>query len=566
MNTLKIKLFGTFAVSLHEKPLEGLHKRHADQALAYLALHANTWVKNEHLISAIWKPEEKQDYRDDVLHSAIYYVRSLLGEAKGALENSKGHYCLRLAPEQCDYVAYRRAMEGKDYLQMETLFTPSFLEGWSAPWVEDIRERLSQEFVKEIKQGAEHYFEREDYPAVARLLSHSLLLRKPSERYAYLYLNALIQTERLSEAARYYRGVCEWMRKIQSPIPTKIAQLMQEAQPANRNVVSRRSENAIYVERGADRLLEKAYQNETSPIIVKGARYTGKSALLFQGFQKMQQAGVQTLYTTFDSFEEEDLVSLNALYLRLAYEIAAELGLDVDPASQWAPVMLGHRNLERFLASHVFPVLRGRLVWGIDSIERLIPHEFCAQFFSDLRTWHNKRTHRLSGGWDHLTLVILCTQEPHWYAKNPEKSPFNMGEKIELEDFTQPEAETLNHHYGNPLTSPDEIQRLWELLSGHPALWNRALQAIAGEKTSLDEILERACSAEGVFGDHLSRWKRWLRNETGLHPTLQLALDGASCEERDFYRLRGAGLLLGSPQRPRFRCPLYLRCIEEMSR
>ena len=97
-------------------------------------------------------------------------------------------------------------------------------------------------------------------------------------------------------------------------------------------------------------------------------------------------------------------------------------------------------------------------------------------------------------------------------------------------------------------------------MGGHPYLVRRALFLIAtgqwslGRNVTADELSDPF----GPFGDHLRQYLLQLQGSPELSRELMTALAGSPCQSPVAYdRLRGAGLLRGSRQKPEARCALY---------
>src|SRR5205823_8759257 len=83
------------------------------------------------------------------------------------------------------------------------------------------------------------------------------------------------------------------------------------------------------------------------------------------------------------------------------------------------------------------------------------------------------------GPWSRLTLVIAYATEAHLFIADVNQSPFNVGTRVTLEDFTLEEVADLNDRCGAPLRDSGEVQRFYHLVGGHPYLVRRGLHAMA---------------------------------------------------------------------------------------
>src|SRR5205085_11968797 len=104
-----------------------------------------------------------------------------------------------------------------------------------------------------------------------------------------------------------------------------------------------------------------------------------------------------------------------------------------------------------------------------------------------------------------LTLAMAYATEAHLFISDLNQSPFNVGTRLTLEDFTFEAVADLNLRHGEPLGGPEELKRFFNLVGGHPYLVRRGLHEMARRGMRLAAIEADACRDEGPFGDHLRR-------------------------------------------------------------
>jgi hypothetical protein len=203
-------------------------------------------------------------------------------------------------------------------------------------------------------------------------------------------------------------------------------------------------------------------------------------------------------------------------------------------------------------------------VWGLDQIDVLTACDFGTEVFSLLRSWHNQRVTDPDGPWTRLTLVIAYATEAHLFIADANQSPFNVGTRIALEDFTLEEVADLNRRYDGPLRGSGEVQRLYRLVGGHPDLVRRALHAMSAGGIDIATIETETEHDEGIFGDHLRRVLGVLARSPALMEAAREVLQGRPCPAGEsFYRLRSAGIIKGASARvAEPRCWLYRAYLE----
>jgi hypothetical protein len=296
-------------------------------------------------------------------------------------------------------------------------------------------------------------------------------------------------------------------------------------------------------------------------VLLKGANGLGKTSLLARGLQQARQAGAEVVLSDLQKLNAAHLESAEALCQRLAEWIADQLDLDVLPDEAWHPRRGASANLERYLRREVLGKVEAPIVWGLDEVDRLFECRFGTEIFRLFRSWHNERALAPSGPWSRLTLVIAYATEAHLFIADLNQSPFNIGTRLELDDFAIEQVADLNRRHGAPLKSEAEVARFYELVSGHPHLVRLGLHEMASHSTNLAALESRASGEGGVFSDHLQRLRVLLARDPALCAVIREVLQGRPCPTPDsFYRLRSAGLVVGDSERnARLRCQLYAR-------
>jgi hypothetical protein len=323
-------------------------------------------------------------------------------------------------------------------------------------------------------------------------------------------------------------------------------------------------ESAFYVVRAVDEEFRQAIVRRDSIVLVKGARQMGKTSLLGRGLHQARLGGARVVLTDFQTFSRADLGSAEALLRRLGASIADQLDLATGPDEEWHPRRGPIDNFKRFWRRVVLGTTHEAIVWGLDEIDLLFGREFASEVFGLFRSWHNERVLNPEVPWRRLTLAISYATEAHLFIKDPNQSPFNVGTRLTLEDFTREEVADLNERYGSPLRDEAELGRLTDLVGGQPYLVRLGLHEMVVHGLDVSAIEAQAGRDDGIFGSHLRRLVALLNQEPDLSEVVQRVLQGQPCPTLEsFYRLRSAGIILGETlQEARIRCQLYARFLE----
>jgi serine/threonine protein kinase len=321
----------------------------------------------------------------------------------------------------------------------------------------------------------------------------------------------------------------------------------------------------FYIERTTDEEFGAAITRQDSIVLVKGARQVGKTSLLARGLQQAREAGAKVVLTDLQKLNAGDLASLEAFYLTLASMVAEQLDLEFLPGKVWHPHRGLSLNFERYVRRELLGNNLSQLVWGLDEVDRLFTCDFGSEVFGLFRSWHNERSLAPSGPWQRLTLVMAYATEAHLFITDMNQSPFNVGTRLQLGDFTIEQLTELNRRYGSPLRKPEEVARYFRLVGGHPYLVRCGLHEMATHQLDLPALESHADHDDGPFGDHLRRVLVSLRQDVELCEVVGKILQGKPCPSLEsFYRLRSAGLILGdSAKDAKPRCLLYATYLQK---
>lgn len=313
----------------------------------------------------------------------------------------------------------------------------------------------------------------------------------------------------------------------------------------------------FYITREADEEFGKAMAARSSIVLVKGARQIGKTSLLARALGQASATGSSVALTDFQALGSSELQSCERLYQVLAYELASQLGLEADIRGEWDDLLGPNTNLERFVSTVVLGQIDGHIVWAMDEVDRLFTLPYGGDFFGLIRSWHNRRALRAASPWSRLTLAIAHATEAHLFISDLNQSPFNVGVRLELADFTLEEVRELNRRYREPLSEEETIV-FHRLTGGQPYLCRRGLDELSRGAVSLSEFEKTAPLSDGLFSDHLRRILIGVQADLALAAELRKVVSGERCSREAFFRLRSAGVLVGdSPQDARFRCQIY---------
>lgn len=307
----------------------------------------------------------------------------------------------------------------------------------------------------------------------------------------------------------------------------------------------------FYVERSTDAIaLNEIERSGGVTMTIKGPRQIGKSSLLMRLLAKAEQVGKRVVYLDFQELDQSVLQDADRFYQHFCTQITAGLNLSNDPLD----LALG-RNFScgRYIESKVLRLLNSPVVLAIDKVERVFGTEFQSDFFSMLRSWHNRRA--ITPLWRQLDLVMITAMEPYRLISDLNLSPFNVGRIIDLVDFSAAQVADLNQRYHSPL-NPQQLQQLMGFLSGHPYLTMHSLQLLAANITTMLQLFDRSTTYGGHFDDHFRMFRLDGRPEL-QQGMLEVIRHQRCTDESVLFLLLSVGLVCRKGNRVVPRCQLY---------
>ncbi|MGH9838091.1 MAG: AAA-like domain-containing protein [Blastocatellia bacterium] len=320
------------------------------------------------------------------------------------------------------------------------------------------------------------------------------------------------------------------------------------------------TDSIYYLVRDSDEAFYNAIEQRRSIVLVKGARQVGKTSLLARGLERARESGAMVVSTDLQALSKDDFASAENLLLALGDEIADELRLETTPHDVWSNLRGSNANFKHYLSREVLGKTAKPLVWALDEVDCLFEFDYASEIFGLFRSWHNARATHPLDPWHNLTMVIAYATEAHLFITDQNQSPFNVGLRFSLDDFTLDQVAELNRRHSSPLKDQDELVRLFDLVGGHPYLVQHALCEMAERGLEVATIEATAGQDIGIFGSHLRRMLDALKRNPTLCEAVRGILRGdPQSTPDDFYHLRSAGVLIGnSVEDARIRCTLYL--------
>jgi hypothetical protein len=281
-----------------------------------------------------------------------------------------------------------------------------------------------------------------------------------------------------------------------------------------------------YVPRDADgQLLEALTRGQYCYVLTP--RQMGKSSLMVRAATQLASTGRQAVIIDLTRIGAQTTAA--EWYAGHVWRIRDQLALDIDVDGWWAR----HAHLspvQRFTGfiEDIAGTLRNSATIFIDEIDTTLSLPFSDDYFAAIRALYNARA--TTPALSKVTFVLLGVASPSDLIKDATRTPFNIGVRISLTDFTVSEAEPLQS-----ALSPDRrvasalLNQILLWTAGHPYLTQKSCRSVA--EVTRSEKLDRISA--GTIVDEVV--KRLFFSDSGRNTDSNLA----------FVRDR----LLESPQR-----------------
>lgn len=241
----------------------------------------------------------------------------------------------------------------------------------------------------------------------------------------------------------------------------------------------------VYIKRKADDdLLALCRKGEFAFIL--SSRQIGKSSLVVGTVEQLKKEDVQCVIVDLSAIGVN--VTPDEWYLGILNEVSKTLSLKTDVFAWWEDrKQLGPTlRLVNFFGDVLLMQISSRIVLFFDEIDSTLSIPFSDDFYAALRYLYNSRS--TNPEMKRLSIVLIGVATPSELIAESRRTPFNVGHRVELTDFTLDEAKPLSAGLG--INGELVLEWVFEWTQGHPYLTQLMCASLAksGESLTKDAV------------------------------------------------------------------------------
>jgi len=260
----------------------------------------------------------------------------------------------------------------------------------------------------------------------------------------------------------------------------------------------------LYIVRQADEDMLTLSRAGTFAYVLT-SRQVGKSSLMVRTAEQLVKEGIRPVMIDLTGLGSK--LTEEAWYLGLLTDISDKLYLDLDVVNWWrSRSQLGAtQRLTQFFREVVLTKIAEPIVVFVDEIDSTLGLPFTDDFYIAIRYFYNSRA--TVPEFKRLSFVLIGVATPSDLITDPHRTPFNIGQRVDITDFIFDEALPLAEGLDLPPdTARQVLHWIMKWTGGHPYLTQRLCRVIAEqyrEKWSAEEVDQTvAATFFGKMSEH----------------------------------------------------------------
>lgn len=262
------------------------------------------------------------------------------------------------------------------------------------------------------------------------------------------------------------------------------------------------SNSPLYIERPP--IETEAYRELRKPgslIRIKAASRMGKNSLMIRLIEKIKEHQYSVVSIDCKQADNKLFTDLSRFLRWFCVNVARQLSLIPNLDDYWDEDIGSKVSASIYFEGYILNQIDQPLVLILNEVNYIFEHsQIAPDFLSLLRSWYEQA--KQNPIWQKLRLVIIHSTEIY-IPLNINQSPFNVGLVLKLPEFTPSQVLELAHRYNLKWFNDDDVQKLMQLVGGHPYLIQLAFYHLYQQKISFAKLIKTATLDHSIYIDHL---------------------------------------------------------------